>query len=246
MPSATPHFVCYPSLDMNKISSMILVWCVGLLFIGIGTYMIAQSYQATMHDLSATGHVVDVSIGRGSKGGTVYAPVIDFQTPDGATHRFVSSMSSSWRPTIGATEPVLYDPSQPDVAIQHNLFDMYGFPGIFAAMGAFAIFLGSFLPMIIASRHRRKEERLRSIGHPVQAEITGVAPNGTTINNMMYYAISAQWTDSATNQVHLLKSFGIPFDPSESLKDKKEVTVYVNPSNSKDYWMDTSFLPKVV
>jgi hypothetical protein len=230
---------------MNKWSTKIAVALFGLVFFGLGAYLISQSYLAARSGIDAVGKVVDIRTSRSSKGGVTYSPVIEFVSRDGQTHRFTSGYSSSWRPEIGKSEPVIYDPARPEDAIEKSAFQMYVFPGIFAAVGLLVLFLGLALPPLISSRHRMKEQRLRSMGRQVQARITGAAKTGFEVNHQPYYAVTAQWLDPTTNTVHIFKSFGMPYDPSQALQGKQEVTVYVNPSNPKDYWMDTTFLPTV-
>ena len=69
--------------------------------------------------------------------------------------------------------------------------------------------------------------------------------NGSiTVNGRHPLRIVSQWYDPATHQVHLFYSRNLWFDPSEFV-DMNVITVYVDPSNLSNYYMDTSFLPKV-
>ena len=95
----------------------------------------------------------------------------------------------------------------------------------------------------LMSSHKRKERRLRSIGRQIQAQIMGVAPTNFEVNNKPYYRVQAQCVNETTNKMFVYESFAYPYDPTEALKGKEEVTVYVNPANPLDYWMDTTFLP---
>ncbi|GEM_PF-2457806 len=228
---------------MKTLKEYILVAIFSFVFIAGGTLLMSQSYQEAKGTTETVGKVVDVSSYIGRKGGRMYTPVIEFYTPDGKPHRFTASISSSWQPQIGDIKPILYKPNAPELAIVKSIFDQYIFPGIFIVSGALVLFLFGALDPLIAARNRKKERRLRSIGRPIQAQITGAAKTGYVSNRIAYFAISAQWIDTTTNKIHLFESFAVPFDPVSAIKGRKEVTVYINPSNSKDYWMDTSFLP---
>ncbi len=230
---------------MNKAFSLVGL-LIGLVFISMGGFQIRSTYLSAQKDVSATGHMVSVSSHTGSKGGRMYAPVVEFQTPDGKTHSFESKMSSSMSPIIGTSESVLYDPAVPENALINSPFEMYIFPGFFVFGGLLIFFLFCVLPSIISSQEKQKSARLRSIGRPVKAQVTGAEPTGLIVNGVPYYKISAQWLDTASSAVHIFHSFSLNYDPTPSLQGVTEVTVYVNPSNQKDYWMDTSFLPKVV
>jgi hypothetical protein len=231
---------------MGKIQYYLVVLAVSIGFMCAGGFMFAQSYRAARNDLKAVGQIVDVATSRSSKGGTMYAPVIRFQTPDGAQHEFTSKMSSSMRPVIGASTAILYSPSIPEDAVVESVFDMYVFPGIFFFTGLAVLFLTTVLPSILKGKRKKKGQRLRSIGKPIQAQITDIGKSGMEVGGVVYYAISAQWVDASTNAVHLFKSDQMPYDPTSALQGKKEITVFVNPEDPKDYWVDTSGLPSTV
>jgi hypothetical protein len=227
---------------MRKILPQIFVVLAGLLFFGVGAYIMASSQKTVSNGKEAMGKVVDIESRRGSKG-KVYAPVIEYATPDGVMHRFTSRFASSNYPSIGSSETIIYDPANPSEALEKSFFQMYVFPGIFMFSGLLVIFLGIILPWLMIYRQKMKATRLRTTGVSIQAKIIGASKTGLIVNNKPYYAISAQWLDPSTNLAHVFKSASMPFDPSSSIKVDQTITVYINPSNPKDYWMDTSFVP---
>jgi hypothetical protein len=114
---------------------------IALVFIGLGGYLLVSSIHRAQADAHAIGQVVDVAthVKVGKNGGTTYAPVVEFKTPDGETHRFTSRMSSSSAPVQHSPAPVLYDPAKPEDAVVENGFDLYGFPSIFILVGLAAL-----------------------------------------------------------------------------------------------------------
>ncbi|NNF54157.1 MAG: DUF3592 domain-containing protein [Acidimicrobiales bacterium] len=79
-----------------------------LLFLLVGFFILWQA-QPFPDGVITTGHVVDHVARSGSKGGTVYANTIEFETDDGPV-RFTTSTASSKRTAIGTERTVSYRP----------------------------------------------------------------------------------------------------------------------------------------
>ena len=99
-------------------------------------------------------------------GKTEYTAVYTFTDQNMVRHEITSSMSSSSRPTIGATETVAYDPAQPDNAVITSGFEgnmwkfMVGFGALFVliGLGTFivrAITLGVGIGLLLKSRKKK-------------------------------------------------------------------------------------------
>jgi hypothetical protein len=207
-------------------------------FLGGGGFLLWKTVQHTQSYEHTTGRITGVSEGR-SKDGTTYAPRVEFQTSDGRTYQFTSMYSSSFQPMVGKTVEVLFNPLSPNQAVIKSTFEMYVFPSIFIVVGLL-ILLISVWPMIKMRREQQKIERLLAHGQPILAQVTDVSPTGTKILDVYYYQITAQARHHTTNVLYTFKSFTLPFDPTPFLTEKKEITVYVNPNNFQDYWVDTS------
>ncbi len=126
---------------MSKTSSNIVGLCVCLLFFGIGAYLLTQSVVISRNGKETTGRIVGIATSRGSKGSTMYAPEVEFTAPNGQVRRFTSQVSTSFRPSMGKSVTVLYDPVHPDQAVIKNALFMYLFPGIFIIGGLLVPFL---------------------------------------------------------------------------------------------------------
>jgi hypothetical protein len=88
-------------------------------------------------------------------------------------------------------------------------------------------------------------EQLKTTGKPLATQYKGVMANTSIkLNDRNPVRIVTQWLDPTTHQVHLFYSRNLWFDPSEFVQ-MNVITVYVDPSNLGNYYMDTSFLPKV-
>jgi hypothetical protein len=222
----------------GSINSVIGV-IVSLFLFVFGIIFIRQTMRIVVGGEKTSGQVVD-SEARNGRNGKVYASVIEFQTKDGRKIRFTSPASSSLRPKIGSQIPVIYQPTSPDQAMVYSFWHVYGSHGTYMAFCVLFLLLSLWLPIRTARQHR-KIQRLQSSGRFIQAKLIGAAKLGTIMNGVTEYEISAQWTDPSTNILHQFKSFPLSSDPTLALQGKTEITVYLNPSDFKDYWMDTSF-----
>lgn len=165
---------------------------------------------------------------------TMYAPVVEFQTPDGAKHTFTSSMSSSSRPyREGGAAPVAYNPANPGTASLATFSDLYMFPSILAL---FALVLG-FIAFKSFSLMAKRARLLKS-GMRIEAEFLRAEPTGTSVGNTRYYRVYAGGKDPVTGERRTYADT-VPGDPTFTLTGKK-VTVVVNPSDPKDHVMDLS------
>jgi|GEM_PF-3993056 len=79
------------------------------------------------------------------KNETTFAPKISFKTDLGQTVEFVSSLSSSWKPTVGKSVMVLYDPADPKDATVDEFFTKYFVQLIFLAFGLTSLVLSLVL-----------------------------------------------------------------------------------------------------
>ena len=104
----------------------------------------------------------------------MYTPVVEFLDSDGGVRHFRSQISSSVAPTVGKTVSVLYNPVNPNDARLNGFFSLYIMP-IFLIGFGLIILLFSSIPLLISTRAKSKEKRLRSIGKTINAEITGVS-----------------------------------------------------------------------
>ena len=91
---------------------------VGGAFLGFGIYEAEHTISLKLSGAEATGTVVAADVKRKSSypwKSDSLAPVVEFQTPDGRWHGFVSKLSSTtFGYALGEKVPVLYDAADPD------------------------------------------------------------------------------------------------------------------------------------
>jgi len=231
---------------MKPATGLALALLISATFIGVGFYIAAPYLKSGDYD-HATARVVDYNEGRVSRGSrrprkTVYTPIYEFTTLKGTTHRFVSKLGDNDRPEIGSTTPVVYDPADPDTVLEDVPMLRYGMPGLMGGMGIIGVILilGAYGR---AGDDRKRAQRLKVIGRPVQARLTGTKPTGLVVADNKQYIVTAQWYDDAAGTTRDFKSRAFWYDPAKLLDGRSEVTVYINPAKPKEYWVDLSFLP---
>ncbi len=127
----------------------------------------AIAYQDTRSLLDVAvevpGRIVDITTST-SDGDTTYSPVYEYEV-DGQSYRHESSVSSSSRPTIGETETMLIDPSDPDEAKADTFMDKWFLATLLGGLGA--VFAGiSTIILIVAVAGRRSAAHAESTSNP--------------------------------------------------------------------------------
>ena len=129
-------------------------WMVLFLFGGLGlTALIgglmwgSKRVALFRNGLPATGKVVETyrssSTGDDDHTSVSYYPVVEFQTPDGQTHRFKGSTGSSTPDfETGAAVNLRYNPKNPSEAQLVNFSQFWLGPVVITAAGLIAMFLG--------------------------------------------------------------------------------------------------------
>ena len=112
-----------PSPENFGIKQLLIVLFIGSVFAGIG-YFATQSTKIEPGWKKIDGTIVDVAVINNSNynedtnttdNETTYAPVVNY-TVDGQTYRTTSNWSSSFKPTIGHSHKVAYNPKNPSEA----------------------------------------------------------------------------------------------------------------------------------
>ena len=201
----------------------------------------AQSFASSAE--SAEGVVVDLAYTSSSSGSSV-APVVRFLTPEAEEIVFQSSVSSN-PPAydIGEKVNVLYDPADPSDATIDSFWQQYLLPVILGGIGGVFFAIGGGM-LLARALKRRTQRRLMLMGRRVTAKIQGVDLNtSVAVNGRHPFCITSQWLNPDTGQMHVFRSDGIWYDPSDHLNGDT-IDVLVDPVNPNKYYVDTSFLPK--
>jgi hypothetical protein len=193
----------------------------------------------------ATGTVIDLSRQRDNEGGVVFHPVVVFTTAEGEVVEFVAPFGSS-PPSVqpGDRVEVLYDPDDPYHAELGDFLDLWLFPGVIVVIG------GSFLGSALFVRHRTRglssadTEWLRRHGHFVRGGSPRVTHDETIdVRGRSPFRVDVDVYDPVHNEVRVLSSERVWFDPSPFLTDRETLDVYIDPERSERYLVDLSFLP---
>ena len=65
------------------------------------------------------------------------------------------------------------------------------------------------------------------------------------VNGAHPFRIVTQWRNPETSKLHVFRSDNLWFDPSEHIKTQT-ITVFIDQGNPKKYFVDVSFIPKLV
>jgi len=230
---------------------MKIFWILGTVFLAVGLGMFAGGFLAwrshaafAAHALRADGIVVDQARSSGSKGGTMYSPVVEFSTADGRTVRVTGSVSSS-SPSYarGDHVPVLYDPANAEQARLDSFMEAWFVTLIMGGLGSvFGLIGGGFL--FVQVRQRKVRAWLAQNGMRVQARFDGVDyDTSLKVNGRSPWRLNCQWQHPVTQKVYMFRSDPIWFDPTPFVK-RETLDALVNADNPKQYQVDTSFLPQ--
>jgi hypothetical protein len=194
----------------------------------------------------AQGVVTGNQVYTDSDGDTMYRPEVEFRTPDGEKHRFVSGTGSS--PAAfhaGEHVTVVYREGAPDNAGIDTFFEQFFMPTLFSGLGLIFASVGG-IPLYFQMKRKRFAEWVKANGQAIQADFTGAQLNGSLeINGQNPYRIFAQWKNPSTNQVHVFRSDNLWFDPTPYMPGVRTINVLIDPRNPKRHWVDTTFLPKL-
>ncbi|MEO5927897.1 MAG: DUF3592 domain-containing protein [Patescibacteria group bacterium] len=125
----------------------------GFICLGVGLLLAVSSYRVLAHGVKTNGEVIEVLAEEDTERKMWYAPIIDFQTPDGVMHRFQSSYWSGNHSAVGDSIGIYYKRGAPEDAVVDSTSELYIVPGCTMAIGLFLLFIFGIGPLII---HLRK------------------------------------------------------------------------------------------
>lgn len=175
-----------------------------------------------------------------------YYPIVEFQTQEGENVKFEADFGS-YPPMyqVGEQISIIYNPQNPTDAQINSFWTLWfvsilllGMGGVFASIG-FGILLSLY-------KAKKKLSNLLANGQKILTQFFGVQLNySISVNNRHPYQIISQWFDPVNQEVHIFCSENIWFNPEDFIPSQ-DIPVYVDPQNPKTYYMDISFLPKMV
>jgi Protein of unknown function (DUF3592) len=225
----------------------------GVVFIIVGAVLLVFTVRFVADAERATGTVVDLDRRRSSSDGALlFYPVVRFTTANGEAIEFVDSTGS--RPpleTPGDRVEVLYDPDDPNDAELSGIFHVWLVPAGLLVLGS--AFLGTtwFAGPRAARRRRRPGKAdnadvdwLRAHGHRVKGGSPRAVPDDSlAILGRSPFLVEVDVHDPVRNEVRVLTSASLWFDPAPYLKDREALDVYIDPQRPERYFIDLSFLP---
>jgi hypothetical protein len=221
-----------------------LFFCVGLGLL-IGSIYWYQNVTSFIADANlAQGTVVDVLRFR-TRNSITFRPVIHFNTKNEELIEFTSTTGSNPASySVGEKVEILYNTSEPHKARIVGFFSLWAGPMILGILGSIFFLVGG--GMFLASRIKiRRKEYLKLNGTPVATKFQRIELNkGLTVNGRHPFRIITQWQNTSTSELHIFMSENLWFDPTDHIKDET-ITVIIDRTNPKKYYMDISFLPKV-
>jgi hypothetical protein len=218
---------------------------------GIGEFFILKSvFEFRSQAVAVPGEVVDFVTSRGSKGGTMYAPVVRYNVPApeggiGASYEARGSVSSSSRGyDLGERVEVLYLPDAPAEGRIGSFMEQWFLPLIFGVFTT--VFGGIALAFIgVEIRKRRMYTWLQHSGMTIQARINEVGKNTSLkVNGRSPWVIRAQWQHPVTQEMHVFESENLWYDPNEFIGDREQIPVRVDADDPRRHRVDLSWLPK--
>ena len=220
-----------------------------ILLVGSGLLIGAWFLYSNTREFIATamtvpGVVVDLKVSTSDDSST-YAPVFEFMTLDGESFTVISSAGSN-PPAYsrGEAVQVFYQADDPYDAKIDGFFSLWGGAVIVGTLGAIFFCVGVAI-VLVPLFSRRKHGRLRSTGRPVVTKVISLREDtSVTMSGRHPYRIVTQWQNPVTTKVHVFDSESLWFDPSEYMANR-DITVYIDPNDPDDYWMDTTFLPEL-
>jgi Protein of unknown function (DUF3592) len=223
---------------------------VGVLLLVVGAVVALFTARFIAGAERADGTVVDLVLSDSGDDeddqDVVYRPVVRFTTAEGRAVEFVSSLGSSPPShSKGDSVEVLYDPDDPNDARLSDFLDLW-----FDALLAGGLGLGFTVVAAYVLRRTRgpseaKLEALRAHGLRVQ----GTSPRAVyctevDVSGASPFRVEVDVHEPARDEVRVLASDYVWFDPEPYLEGRDYVNVYLDPDDRQRYLVDISFLPR--
>src|SRR3974390_1194455 len=208
---------------------------IGLLTLGIGSWIAAGTLRLQRNGVAAEGHVIRLD--RGSKGARF--PVVEFQTQSGESVTFKSRSGSS-PPSfrVGESVPVLYNPNDPQHASINTSWQLWG--GAFIAVILGVVFTSIPGAVVLADwRKRRRIAWLKQYGQRISVQVDRIElVRSIRVNRISPYRIYVRGQNPFTGQDQQFQSDYL-FTRTEPYLGDRQLDVLVDPNNPKRYWLHT-------
>lgn len=219
---------------------------VGVVVLVVGAVVFVRTAQFVAGAERGTGTVIELSRGTNSEGGVTYYPVVRFTTSEGEAIEFVSSTGSSPPFAVpGDRVDVLYDPDDPYNAKLDGFLDLWLLPGGFVVMGGVLIGIAPLVRHHTRSLSSADAEWLRRHGRRVSGgSPRAILDETIDVNGRSPFRVEVDVHDPVRNDVRVLSSGRVWFDPGPFLMNREALNVYIDPQRPERYLVDLSFLPR--
>ncbi len=224
------------------IGSLIITLLIGIVFSAVGVLGF-QGSQIDPSWVETEGRVTDVS-SRIRDGSTEYTPVYAY-TVDGVEYQIGSNTSSSFRPIVGSTGGIVYNPSNPAEAKtasstgQTLLFLIFPVVGVALVVYAISAFLKSL-------KRSSQIGGLQQSGQKIQGVITDIQSTGGS-NNQSYKIVVSAVDSTGTARTYM--SDGLTGIGGLAMADFRTnpipIDVIIDPSDQSNYYVDVSGVPSI-
>ncbi len=229
---------------MKKFKFLFYIFAIiGVIIFIVALFVFKSELNLVRNGTETTGVVIELSISKSSDNGSIYHPIIKFNTENNREIIFRSPEGSSHsRYHIGENISIIYLPNDPQKATINNFLGLYGAGTILSVFG-FLFASAGFIPLYFIRRRASRNQRLKRDGMPINVKISEIIINNNLrINHRSPYQIIADYHDTLNNRLIRYKSGYLFFDPTPYI-NREFVTVYVDRRKPKIYYLDISFLP---
>jgi hypothetical protein len=214
-----------------------LMLLAGMALLAFGGYSVYTTVSLYIHGQRAAAVVVRNDDGTDGTS----CPVFHFRSQDGRDITVaLGGCNNPASYSEGNEVTVIYDPQNPTHAAVNDR-TLLLWPGVVLLLG---VLFGGVPVAAIAYwiRRSRRITWLKTYGQPIEADFDRIALLES--GHPSSFHIVCQWRDPATNTVHVFNSEFLFFDPAPYI-DRKKLTVMVDPSDFRHYWVNTDFLPSL-
>jgi hypothetical protein len=204
----------------------------GAVFFAVAFASVNRSLGLKKHGAMTEGTVIDRSSGKGLSTVTV-----EFSTTEG--NQITAKSSKRYRVVKGEKVTVYFDPSNPQ-KIDFGDTVGYNMRGVIAGGLLFIFGLYYFIRFTISENAKAK---LLKTGQKITAEFAVVRNERYNMGDNNPWVIKCKWLDSRNNQEYYFASKDFTIDPAPYLISRKNIDVFIDPSDPGKYYMDTSFIP---
>ncbi len=229
----------------NALSIIGLVFSiVGLPFLVISIFVGVANYKFIHTADRAQGKVVELISSQDSEGSRTYRPKVSFQSTNGESHEYISSSGTN-PPAhkVGDKVTLYYENSNPDNAKIDSFMDLWFLPAIMGLLGVIFFGIGGCIIMFQIKK-KQTNAWLKIHGQKVMADFVSLGEGLVEVNGEKGTNIVCQWLNPQDNKLYVFKSGDLWMDPTRFIQNK-QIPVVINPANPHQYFVDTSFLPKV-